>query len=123
MHLAVVSAGVIDLSPILTPLIQFVGLILMGLAGWAVKKLADLLHIAKDSALRQTMLDAVDRGISFAQNKATTMAAAGVTIPTNNAVAADAVNYVVSKFPDTLNGLGMTPQHVADVVLSKMPTQ
>jgi len=123
MHLAVVSTGAIDLSPILTPLIQTIGLILMGLSAWAVKKFADLLHIAKDSALRQTMLDAVDRGISFAQNKATTMAAAGVTIQTGNAVAAEATNYVVSKFPDTLNALGMTPQHVADVVLAKLPTQ
>lgn len=122
MNFAVVTAATIDLSPILTPLIQLGGLILMGLVGYGVKKLCDVLHIAQDSALRQTILDGVDRGISFAQNKVTTLVASGVNVPApQNAVADAAVNYVVTKFPGTLNSLGMTPQHVADLVLAKLP--
>jgi len=120
MHFLVVSAATIDLSPILTPLIQIAGLILMGLAGWGVKKILDLLHIGKESTLRATLLDAVDRGITFAQNQAT-LAANGAQVPVTNSTVATAANYVISKFPGTISALGLTNQHVADMVIAKLP--
>lgn len=111
----------VDLSPVLNVVIQIAALVLMGLAAWIAQKAAAWLHISTQSALFQNVLDAVDRGIAYGQQQAAAKVAAGVPVQVNNAVAASAANYVITKMPDTLTSLGMTPAHVADLVLAKLP--
>jgi len=111
----------IDLTPILNPLIQTAGLILTGFASWALAMVANYAHVSKQSALLQNVLGAVDRGISYAQNQATTYADGHGTIMPTTSTEQTAVNYVVSKMPGALKSLGMSPAHVADLVVAKLP--
>ena len=110
----------IDLSPILTPLVQLAGLALAGFASWALSQVAAHYKISTQSALFQNVLGAVDRGIAYGQTVVAAKAS-NVTINTSNAVAAEAANYVISKMPDALAKLGMTPAHVADLVTARLP--
>lgn len=119
MILAVVST--IDLSPILTPALQLGGLILTGIASWALTLVAAHFKVSTNSALFQNLLSAIDRGISYGQQVAQTKADALGKITTQNAVVAEAANYVVSKMPSTMAALGITQAHVADLVLAKLP--
>jgi hypothetical protein len=111
----------IDLSPVLTPLLQLAGLVLTGVATWALQAVAHHFHVSTQSALFQNVLGAVDRGIAYGQQQAAAKVAAGVPVQVNSAVQAQAIQYVVDKMPDTLKSLGMDPTHVADLVLAKLP--
>lgn len=127
MILAVVTpaATPIDLSPIIDPLIQLGSVILTGVVAWASLKVARFAHISTQSAALQQVLGAVDRGIAYgaqiAQQKADASASALAAADIQSETQRQAVNYVVTKMPDTLKSLGMTPQHVADLVLAKLP--
>jgi hypothetical protein len=127
MHLLLIAAvatatASIDLSPILAFLLQIAGLVLTGIVGWLGTRLALYFHVSTQSQLFANVLGAVDRGIAFAQqNLAARIAnATGDKIALGSAVQAQAVNYVVSKLPDTLSKLGITPAHVADLVTAKL---
>lgn len=111
----------VDLSPVLNVVIQIAALVLMGLTAWIAQKAAAWLHISTQSALFQNVLGAVDRGIAYGQQQAAAKVAAGVPLYVSSAVAAEATKYVVDKMPGTLNSLGMSPAHVADLVLAKLP--
>lgn len=112
----------VDLSPLLTPLIQIAGLVLTGLVGWAATRVAAYAHISSQNSLLQSVLAAVDRGINYGQQVATAAAQKDATVNVTSATQAAAVQYVTSKLPGTLAKLGMTPAHVADLVLAKLPT-
>lgn len=116
------SATTIDFSPVLTPLLQLAGLVLTGVAGWAVTKLATYLHVQTQSALLQTVTDVADRAISYAQNVvAAKVASGGAVVDVKNATIAEASNYLIAKAPQSLRALGMDSTHVADLILAKLP--
>ena len=115
------SATTIDFSPVLTPLLQLAGLVLTGVAGWAVTKLATYLHVQSQSALLSTVVGVVDRGIAYGQQVVQAKIDTGVKVDVKNAVAAEAANYVIAKAPSTLKSLGMDASHVADLVLARLP--
>ncbi len=115
-----VATSTVDLSPILNPLIEIAGLVLSGFAMWALQRVATHFGISTKSALFQAVLGATDRGIAYAQNVVEARADTA-TVDVKNAVAAEAANYVTSKMPEALNKLGMTEQHVADLVLARLP--
>jgi hypothetical protein len=123
--LLALAAPIVDLSPIVTPLVQLGGLLLTGLASWATLRFSQYLHLSSNNAAMQQLLGAVDRGISYgqqvAQAQATTIANTDVNAYLKSETQRQAVNYVVTKLPDTLKRLNMTPQHVSDLVLAKLP--
>jgi hypothetical protein len=116
-----VAATTIDLSPVLTPLLQLAGLVLTGVASWALGRVAQHFRVATQSALFQNVLGAVDRGIAFGQQTVQADITAHGQVAVSNAVQAQAVQYVVDKLPGTLKALDITPAHVADLVLAKLP--
>lgn len=111
----------IDLKPLLDVLIQFGALILTGVLAWAVKRAADYFHVAKDSELRTVVSGAIDNGIAFAVAKAKDAEARGATIHTKDQMIANAANYVLPKVPDALAKLGVTPDHLAEIITAKLP--
>ena len=123
------ATATVNLSPILDPLVQVGGLVLTGLAGWASWKVSQFAHTAWQSALLNRVLGAVDRGIAYGTQKAQTVADANANVDVGDATKAAAVNYVVTKMPGTLKALGIDvtsqtgQQHVADLVLAKLPTK
>lgn len=116
-----VTATAIDLSPILQPLIQLAGLILMGVASWAVAKVAQLAGLGQQTALKQALIDATGRAIQWGESQIGQKIGSGASIETHNAVVAAAANYLISKMPDTLKSLGYTPQSIEDWVVAHLP--
>ena len=119
---AATAATTVDLSPIVTPIIDIAGTVLTVLASWAAYKIAQMAHISTQSALAKTVLSGVDNAISYGQAMATADVAKGLSINVQNATAAHALNYMVSHFPDAQKLLGMTDQHLADIITAKLPT-
>jgi hypothetical protein len=117
---ATATAATIDLSPILNLLLQFAGLVLTAVVAWLGSRVATYFHVSTQSQLFANVLGAVDRGIGFAQQTLGAKIASGDKIAVSNALQAQAVNYVVSKLPDTLSKLGITPAHVSDLVTAKL---
>ena len=111
----------IDLTPILNPLITLAGLVLAGFASWAMAHIAAYAHVSMQSQQMQTVLGAIDRGISYGTSKATALAAQDGTVNVADTAADEAANYVITKLPGTLKSLGITQQGVADLILAKLP--
>lgn len=111
----------IDLAPVLTPLIQIAGIALAGVVTWLAGRAATYFHVSTQNALLQRVVDIADRGIAYGQQVVTEKVAAGAKVDVKNAVLAEATNYVLTKAPDAVASLGMTNQHVADMVLAKLP--
>lgn len=111
----------IDLKPLLAVLIQFGAVILTVALSWAVKRAADYFHVAKDSELRKVVSGAIDNGIAFAVAKAKEAEARGAVIHTKDEMVANAANYVLPKVPAALNSLGVTPEHLAEIITAKLP--
>lgn len=107
----------IDLSPIVDGvLIPLLTPVLLAVVTWAATKVAALAHIQIGAAQRTVLESAINNGIAYAEK---TMAPRlGVTA--DDKVAA-AVNYILPKVPDALKGLGVTPDHLAQLVTARLP--
>lgn len=112
----------VNLAPILDPAIQVAGLVLTVIAAWLAPLLAKRIGVSTQSALMQNLLGAVDRGISYGQQQATSLAAQDANVNVTDATQAAALSYVVQKMPGTISKLGISPQHVADLIVAKLPT-
>ena len=113
---------VIDFSPILNQLIELVGLLLVGVATWAVKKVADYFGLKQDDAARALIASAVNNGVKFAEGKLNTeVSKLDPRITVNSAFVAEAANYVVGHVPDALTRLGVTEQQLSEKILAQLP--
>lgn len=95
--------------PILTPL-------LIALVGWAAQRVAAYAHFQISDGQRALVATAVTNGIAFAQQK----------LGPYEKVNADAhigavLAYVLPKIPDALKSLGITPDHLAQIITAKLP--
>lgn len=107
----------IDLSPLINGvIIPLLTPILIALVGWAATKVAALAHIQIQDSQRAVIGDAVTNGLAFAEQKL----APYEQVTADQKVAA-AVNYILPKVPDALKSLGITPQHLMDLVTARLP--
>jgi hypothetical protein len=73
-----------------------------------------------DDTLRNAIQSAAYNGANYVINKAK-MNAPNEVVTVNSQHIADAVNYVMRAVPEALDHFGMTPQRVADLVVSYLP--
>lgn len=107
----------IDLTPLVNGvLIPLFTPVLLSVLIWAATKIAGLAHMQIQSAQRDVLSAAIVNGIAYAEK--TLAPHLGVTA--DDKVAA-AVNYILPKVPDALKGLGVTPDHLADLVTARLP--
>ena len=92
----------IDLSPLLEPVIQLLAAGLMALGSWAVARLIRRLGLQADSEVRTYLDQALRAGVEWAAEKARRVGLDQARIEVRNAMVADAVNYAVAKVPDAL---------------------
>ena len=110
----------IDLSPILSDIIMFVGVLLAGVATWAVTKVAAHYNIKLDDSARALIDTAITNGIKYAENQGQLLIA-GAKVETGNAALATAVNYVIAHIPDALTRLGVTQQQLEEKIIARLP--
>lgn len=101
----------IDLSPILTPLIEAAGLVVTVIVGWAVKRLATKLGVEANSAALANVdaaaMKAIAAGVMATQDQ---IKAKGYDhADVQNAIAASAVTALVSESKQALTDFGIDP--------------
>lgn len=115
-------AHVIDFTPILQQLIQLLGLVLMGLATWAVKKASDYFGLKQDDSARALIETAVKNGVKYAEGKLSgEVSKLDPAVTVNSPFVAEAANYVIGHVPDALTRLGVTQQQLSEKILAQMP--
>lgn len=107
----------IDLSPLVNGVIlPLLAPVLLAVVTWAATKVAALAHIQIQDSQRDVLTAAVNNGLAFAEQKL-----AGYEHVSADDKVAAAVNYILPKVPDALKGLGVTPEHLAQLVTARLP--
>lgn len=115
-------ANVIDFTPILSQLVQLLGLVLMGLATWAAKKAADYFGLKQDDSARALIATAVHNGVKFAEARLNTeVSKLDPRVQTGHPFVAEAATYVIAHVPDALTRLGVTKEQLAEKILAQLP--
>lgn len=111
------AATVIDLAPLVNGVIlPLLAPALLAVLTWAATRLAALAHIKLQDSHRAVLSAAVTNGIAYAQKALGPTAA--VTV---NAQIAAAMAYILPKVPEALKSLGVTPDHLAELVAAQLP--
>ena len=111
------AAGVtVDLSPLVDGVvIPLLVPTVLALGGWAMTRVGAYFHFQISDGQRQVVETAIANGIAWAQSHV----AAGETV-TLDAKVAKAVEYVLPKIPAALKWLGITPDHLAQLVEARL---
>lgn len=126
MHLLAITIGstIVDFKPTVDMVMNTISsLVLAAVVPWVAAKVLQKLHIDKQSALGLRLIQAAENGASFALAKATDLADAHSNIDVKNQLAAAGAAYVQRALPDTLKALGITPDHLQNIVLAKIQQQ
>lgn len=107
----------IDLAPLVNGIvIPLLTPVLLAVIMWVATKVAALAHIQIQDSQRDVLTAAVNNGIAYAER----VLAPRLGITADDKVAT-AVNYILPKIPDALKGLGITPDHLAQLVTARLP--
>ncbi len=107
----------IDLAPLINAyVVPILTAVLLSLASWAMSKAATYFHFTVQDGQRALVNGAIDNAIAYAQQML-----AGKENVTANQTVSTAVNYLLPKIPDTLKALGVTPEHLAQIITAKLP--
>lgn len=115
---------IVDFKPTIDLIINTVaGVVVTAVVPWVAAKVLQKLHVDKQSALGQRLIAAAENGASLAIAKVENLADAHASIDVKNAMAAAGAVYVQQAVPDTLKALGITPEHLQNIVLAKIQQQ
>lgn len=107
----------IDLSPLVNQVvIPLLTPVLIGVATWALTRVAAYAHFQIQDGQRQLIATVVDNGVAYAEQ----LLAGKETVTASDKVAT-ALNYVLPKVPGALKSMGVTPEHLAQMVTAKLP--
>lgn len=111
-----VPAMTIDLSSVIsTVVLPIATSIVLGLAGWAMTRIAALCHFQVQDGQRDLVDNAITNGLAYAQS----LLGPAEKVASSQTVAT-AVQYVLPKIPQTLAALGVTPAALEHMVLAKL---
>ena len=111
-----------DLTPLATLVAQLLIAVLAAAATWAAAWVKKRANIAADSDLAHQLDGLLSEAVSFAQGHLMTLLghADFAKVETRNAALQIGLSFVASQAPGILNSLGLSEQHVADLLLAKM---
>jgi hypothetical protein len=108
----------VDLAPLVNGvLFPLVSGGLVAVVGWAVKKAGDYFHFQVQAGQRQLLETAIGNGIAFAEKALASHESVSV-----DARVAVAAQYVLPKVPGALASLGITPQHLEQLITARLPS-
>lgn len=118
----------VNLIPIFTYLNEFIGLVLVGVAGWVVQRLlawlqahCKFLSQQTDSVLANGLNTALQNGVAIAMNKIGGVEAAHSTVEVKGLVQSMAAQYAIDHAPDAISHFGLSPEQVATKALAYLP--
>lgn len=113
---------IVDLSPLLSVLVQFLAAILMVLLSWAAAKLAQKLGLEQDEKVRQLLDEVIRKGIAYGATQLEAKAGGAVrSVDLRSDLVAMAAEYVARGVPDALARFKVTPDRLADMVRARLP--
>jgi hypothetical protein len=116
------NSTIADLTPLATLVAQLLIAVLAAIATWAAAWVKKRANIAADSDMSHQLDSLLAEAVSFAQ--AHLMTLLGNTdfakVETRNAAVQLGLSFVSSQAPGILQSLGLSDQHVADLLLAKM---
>jgi hypothetical protein len=121
MDTATVAASTVDLGPLITAVITFVGGVVSLLGGFAINyitKKLKLSGVVKDDTIRRYFTDAVGMGVHFAVSRLAT--ADWTKVDTKNEAIATAVNYALEHVPDALKYFGVDGEQLSKMVEARL---
>jgi len=99
----------LDLSPLLDPLVQALLGIVSVVVAWGAKEGASLLGAKRDGEIAKTIEKVASNAVRWAIDKARDEAKDITTVPVKNEVVRDAVNAVAEMVPKALKRFGADP--------------
>ena len=111
-----------DLTPLATLLAQLLIAVLAATATWAAAWVKKRANIAAESDMSHQLDSLLAEAVSFAQGHLMTLLGNSdfAKVETRNAAVQLGLSFVGSQAPGILQALGLTDQHVADLLLAKM---
>ena len=107
----------IDVAPIINQVVvPILSAVLLTALSWAATRIASYFHIKLQDSQRAVLSTAVNNGIAYAQQ-----ALAGRENVTLGDKASLAVSYILPKVPGALKSLGVTPDHLSQLVTAQLP--
>jgi|GEM_PF-2595836 len=116
------QSSIVDLTPLVALVAQLLIAVLAATATWAAAWVKKRANIAADSEMSHQLDGLLSEAVSFAQGHLMTLLgnADFAKVETRNAALQLGLSFVGSQAPSILQSLGMTDQHVADLLLAKM---
>lgn len=113
---------VADLTPLATLLAQLLIAVLAAVATWAAAWVKKRANIAANSDMSHQLDGLLAEAVSFAQGHLMTLLghADFTKVETRNAALQIGLSFVGSQAPGIIGSLGLTDQHLSDLLLAKM---
>ncbi|HVI52903.1 MAG TPA: hypothetical protein VM661_16970 [Candidatus Sulfotelmatobacter sp.] len=115
-------ASIVDLTPLAALLAQLLIAVLAATATWAAAWVKKRANIAADTEMSQQLDGLLTEAVNFAQGHLMTLLghADFAKVETRNAAVQLGLSFVAAQAPAALKSLGLTDQHVADLLLARM---
>lgn len=113
------EAHVIDASVAAAPLVEIIVAVATLLIGWGVKVLRDKFKIDENGRLNELINDAINSGMNYAFHQLEKKKQK-LTFETENEFVAHATNYILNGVPTALKLLGVTKEHVTEMVEARL---
>ena len=110
----------IDLSPILSTVVQILFGLVLTIGTWALGKLATRLGLEADDKVRGYLETALQSGVAFAREKALLAGQDFSRIEVRNQAVATAANYVISRVPDAVTKFGITDESLNKMIQARL---
>jgi hypothetical protein len=109
----------ITFAPIIEVVLGLLAAAVLTAGTYAIKKVADKFGIDVEGALASRLQDGLYFAVEFAQQR---LAEKGkkYTIETERELVADAVNYIINSFPDTIAALGITEARLIELIEARL---
>ena len=116
------ETSIIDLSPVLSILLQCLGGVVLAVGSWALYKVQQKFGLENEDKLREVVMGAIERGVTYGKHKAEEELKDSdwAKIETKNAMIGHAASYVLGKVPDAVKKFGLSEEQIKDLVLAKL---
>lgn len=111
----------LDLSPLLTVLVEVLAGALLTVGTWAAKRLADKLKMDEDSQARTYLQDAIVRGIEYGAEQSKKYGNKNFSdFKVRNGVTYEAVSYLLDHVPDVMKRFGIDEDRAASMIEARL---
>lgn len=111
---------VVDLQPVAAALLPLASAAVLAAIPILVPAVLKRLHVANDADLSAKLVTACDAAAGLAYRAALSYEGGLSNVAIHDAALAQGVSYVVARMPHAMQQLGLTPEHVGEMVSARL---